>query len=74
VADNFDSGCVASNVRLDAVKNMVRSNGYWYGTVSTDVAAKYLGKQIALALAQRASGENATAIREILSLALSVFR
>ena len=51
-----------------------RSTGDWYGTVSTDVAAKYLGEQIALALAQRASGENATTIREILSLALSVFR
>ena len=34
-----------------------RSTGEWYGTVSTDVAAKYLGEQIALALAQRASGE-----------------
>ena len=50
------------------------STGDWYGAVSIDVAAKYLGEQIALALAQRASGENATTIREILSLALSVFR
>ena len=51
-----------------------RSTGDWYGAVSIDVAAKYLGEQIALALGQRASGENATTIREILSLALSVFR
>lgn len=51
-----------------------RSTGDWYGAVSIDVAAKYLGEQIALAVGQRASGENATTIREILSLALSVFR
>jgi AcrR family transcriptional regulator len=51
-----------------------RSTGDWYGAVSIDVAAKYLGEQIALALGQRASGENATTIREILSLALSVFQ
>ena len=51
-----------------------RSTGDWYDAVSIDVAAKYLGEQIALALGQRASGENATTIREILSLALSVFR
>ena len=51
-----------------------RSTGDWYGAVSIDVAAKYLGEQIALALGQRASGENATTIREILSMALSVFR
>jgi hypothetical protein len=51
-----------------------RAAGDWYGAVSTDVAAKHLGEQIALALAQRAAGENAANIRGILGLALSVFR
>ncbi len=35
--------------------------------------AKYLGEQIALAIAQRASGEDRTRIRDMLGLALSVF-
>jgi hypothetical protein len=50
-----------------------RGAGESNGAVSTDVAAKYLGEQIALALAQRAAGENAANIRKMLGLALSVF-
>ena len=42
-----------------------RGAGDWYGAVSTDVAAKYLGEQIAIALAQRAAGENAANIPEM---------
>ena len=51
-----------------------RGAGDWYGAVSTDVAAKFLGEQIALALAQPAAEENAANIPKMLSLALSVFR
>ena len=51
-----------------------RGAGNWYGAVSTDVAAKFLGEQITLALAQPAAEEYAANIREMLSLALSVFR
>ena len=51
-----------------------RGAGDWYGAVSIDVAAKFLGEQIALALAQPAAEENAANIRKMLSLVLSVFR
>lgn len=35
--------------------------------------ARYLGEQIALAITQRASGEDLARIREMMTLALSVF-
>lgn len=37
-------------------------------------AVRYLSEQIALAITQRASGEDSSRIREMLSFALSVFR
>ena len=40
--------------------------------LSVEAAAKYLGEQIALAITQRASGEDPERIREMLTLALSV--
>lgn len=45
----------------------------WPSGLSVDAGAKYLGEQIALAITQRASGENTARIREMLDLALSVF-
>lgn len=41
--------------------------------LSVEAGARYLGEQIALAITQRASGEDPTRIREMLGLALSVF-
>jgi AcrR family transcriptional regulator len=40
---------------------------------SVQAGAKYLGEQIALAITQRAAGEDKARIREMLTLALSVF-
>lgn len=41
--------------------------------LSVEAGAKYLGEQLALAITQRASGEDKARIREMLTLALSVF-
>ena len=55
-------------------------NAYWYcetqawpAYMTIEVAANYLGEQIALAITQRASGEGKAQIRDMLRLALSVF-
>lgn len=45
----------------------------WPDGLSVEAGAKYLGEQIALAITQRASGEDPARIREMLTLALSVF-
>lgn len=47
--------------------------GDWPDGLSAEAGAKYLGEQIALAITQRASGEDPERIREMLNLALSVF-
>ena len=50
-----------------------RDAGDWPGGLSVEAGAQYLGEQIALAITQRASGEDPARIREMLTLALSVF-
>lgn len=50
-----------------------RDAGDWPDGLSIEAGAQYLGEQIALAITQRASGENQARIREMLTLALSVF-
>ena len=45
----------------------------WPEGLSVEAGATYLGEQLALAITQRASGEDAVRIRQMLSLALSVF-
>jgi AcrR family transcriptional regulator len=50
-----------------------RDAGEWPDGPSVEAGAKYLGEQIALAITQRASGEDKARIREMLGLALSVF-
>ena len=47
--------------------------GDWPGGLSVEAGATYLGEQVALAITQRASGEDPARIREMLELALSVF-
>jgi len=47
--------------------------GDWPDAVSIEVSAKYCGEQIGLAITQRASGEDPARVREMLTLALSVF-
>lgn len=41
--------------------------------IAIDAGARYLAEQIALAVTQRAAGEDATRVRDMLELALSVF-
>ena len=51
-----------------------RDAGEWTTVgLSVEAGAKYLGEQLALAITQRASGEDPARIREMLTLALSVF-
>ncbi len=50
-----------------------RDAGDWPDGLSVDAGAKYLGEQITLAITQRTSGEDPARIREMLTLALSVF-
>ena len=50
-----------------------RDAGEWPDGLSVEAGAKYLGEQIALAITQRASGEDPARVREMLDLALSVF-
>jgi len=50
-----------------------RDAGEWPDGLSVEAGAKYLGEQIALAITQRASGEDPARIREMMTLALSVF-
>lgn len=50
-----------------------RDTGDWPDGLSVEAGAKYLGEQLALAITQRASGEDPARIREMLTLALSVF-
>jgi AcrR family transcriptional regulator len=53
--------------------NLPAMPGNWPDGLSVEAGAKYLGEQIALAITQRASGEDPARIREMLTLALSVF-
>jgi AcrR family transcriptional regulator len=50
-----------------------RDAGDWPDGLSVEAGAKYLGEQVALAITQRASGEDPARIREMMTLALSVF-
>lgn len=50
-----------------------RDAGEWPEGLSVEAGAKYLGEQIALAITMRASGEDPADVREMLTLALSVF-
>ena len=50
-----------------------RDAGEEIGGLPIPTGSRYLGEQIALAITQRASGEDKVRIREMLSLALSVF-
>lgn len=50
-----------------------RDVGVWPGGLPVAAGAKYLGEQIALGITQRGSGEDPARIREMMTLALSVF-
>lgn len=63
----------AAQTAYAAFLRSCRDAGEWPGGQSVDVMAKYLGEQIALAITQRASGEDPARIRDMLEVALSVF-
>jgi len=50
-----------------------RDAGDWPAGRSVQAGARYLSEQIALAISQRATGEDVGDVREMLTLALSVF-
>src|SRR6056297_1968974 len=63
----------AAQAAYAAFLQAARDAGEWPHELSVDAGAKYLGEQIALAITQRASGEDQARIREMLDLSLSVF-
>lgn len=56
-----------------ALLQAARDTGELPDTLSVEAGATYLGEQLALAITQRASGEDPARIREMMTLALSVF-
>src|SRR6056297_78268 len=68
--EEIDRAAQASYV---AFLDSIRDGGEWPVGLSIEAGAKYLGEQIALAITQRASGEDKARIREMMTLALSVF-
>ena len=63
----------AGQAAYAAFLQSARDTGDWQGALPVEAGAKYLSEQIALAITQRASGEDKARIRELLTLALSVF-
>ena len=55
-----------------ALLQAARDSGELADALSVEVGATYLGEQLALAITQRASGEDPVRIREMMTLALSV--
>jgi AcrR family transcriptional regulator len=63
----------AAQAAYAAFLQAARDAGECPDGLSVEAGAKYLSEQIALAITQRASGEDKAGIREMLTLALSVF-
>ena len=63
----------AGQAAYAAFLKAARDAGEWQSGLPVEAGATYLGEQIALAITQRASGEDKARIREMLTLALSVF-
>ena len=64
----------AAQAAYAAFLQAARDAGEWPDGLSVEAGAKYLSEQVALAITQRASGEERAGIREMLTLSLSVFR
>ena len=63
----------AAQAAYAAFLQAVRETARWPNGLSVEAGAKYLGEQLALAITQRASGEDRARIRDMLTLSLSVF-
>ena len=63
----------AAQAAYRAFLQTCRDAGDWPDGLSVEAGAKYLGEQFALAITQRASGEDPARVREMMTLALSVF-
>lgn len=68
--DELDSGARAAYASFLRAR---REAGEWAEGPTVEAGARYLSEQIALAITQRASGEDRGQIRDSLALALSVF-
>ena len=68
--EEIDAGAQAAYA---AFLQAARDAGDWPDGLSVEAGATYIGEQIALAITQRASGEDKARIREMLTLAMSVF-
>lgn len=68
--DELDAGARAA---YETFLRGCRDAGEWPAGVPIEAGARYLSEQIALAITQRAAGEDTDHIRDMLSLALSVF-
>jgi AcrR family transcriptional regulator len=63
----------AAQAAYGAFLQSCRDKGEFTTALSIEAGATYLGEQLALAITQRASGEDPARIRQMLTLALSVF-
>lgn len=70
LVDELDA---AARAAYTAFLTACRESGEWTKGPTPEAGARYLSEQIALAITQRASGEDANDIRDSLTLALSVF-
>ena len=68
--EEIDAAAQAAYV---AFLQAARDAGDWPDGIPVEAGAKYLGEQVALAITQRAAGEDRGRIREMMELALSVF-
>lgn len=68
--EEIDAGAQAA---FAAFLQAAHDAGDWPIGLSVQAGARYFGEQLALAITQRASGEDPARIREMLTLALSVF-
>lgn len=68
--DELDAGAREAYARF---LRACREAGEWPEGLTAEAGARYLSEQIALAITQRASGEDRDEIRDSLTLALSVF-
>ncbi len=68
--DELDAGARAA---YQQVLQAARDAGEWSSGLGAEAGARYLSEQVSLAITQRASGEDREAVRESLSLAVSVF-
>lgn len=71
--DRVDELDAAAQAAYAAFLKACRDADEWPAGPSVEAGARYLSEQVVLAITQRASGEDPKQVREMLTLALSVF-